>query len=38
MSTVIYLLRTLIEEQRELIKIELNRATIMFELSCASIE
>ena len=32
------LLRTLIEEERVLIKIEFNRATIMFELLCASIE
>ena len=38
MCTVIDLLRTLIEEQRVLIKIEFNRATIMFELLCASIE
>ena len=38
MYTVIDLLRTLIEEQRILIKIEFNRATIMFELLCASIE
>ena len=38
MCTVIYLLRTLIEEQRVLFKIEFNRATIMFELFCASIE
>ena len=38
MCTVIDLLRTLIEEQRVLIKIEFNRATIMFELFCASIE
>ena len=38
MCTVIDLLRILIEEQRVLIKIEFNRATIMFELLCASIE
>ena len=38
MCTVIDLLRTLIEEQRVLIKIEFNRATIMFELFCASLE
>ena len=38
MCTVIDLLRTLIDEQRVLIKIEFNRAIIMFELLCASIE
>ena len=38
MCTVIDLLRTLNEEQRVLIKIEFNRAIIMFELLCTSIE
>ena len=38
MCTVIDLLRTLIEEQRALVKIEFNCATIMFELFCTSIE
>ena len=38
MCTVIDLLCALIEEQCILIKIEFNRATIMFELMCASIE
>ena len=38
MCKLIDLLRTLIEEQRVLIEIEFNRATIMFELLCASIE
>ena len=38
MCTVIDLLRTLIEEQRVLIKIEFNRTTTMFELLSASIE
>ena len=38
MCTVIDLFRALIEEERILIKIEFNRATIMFELLCALIE
>ena len=38
MCTVIDLLCTLIEEQRVQIKIEFNRATIMFVPLCASIE
>ena len=38
MCTVIDLLRTPIEEQRVLLKIEFNRATIMIELLCTSIE
>ena len=38
MCTVIDLLRVLIEEERVLIKIEFNRATIMFVLLRASIE
>ena len=38
MCTVIDLLRALIEEERVLLKIEFNRATIMFELLRASIE
>ena len=38
MCIVINLLRALIEEKRILIKIEFNRATIMFELLRASIE
>ena len=38
MCTVIQLLRVLIEEENVLIKIDFNRATIMFELFCASIE
>ena len=38
MCTVIDLFRALIEEEHILIKIEFNRATIMFELLRASIE
>ena len=38
MCTVIDLLRALIKEERVLIKIEFNRATIMFELLRALIE
>ena len=38
MCTVIVLLRALIEEERVLIKIELNCTTSMFELLRASIE
>ena len=37
MCTVVDSLRALIEEERVLIKIEFNRATIMFELLRASI-